>query len=84
MTSSWGSTFAWIDTSLGVTATEFLEGGSLADGNYAVFAQFYTAPADVEVNYALITAGGNFSFDILTSEMEISYGLLKVPTQVEL
>ena len=68
MTSSWGSTFAWIDVSLGFFPPEFLEGGSLADGNYAVFAQFFTAPADVEVNYALITAGGNFSFDILTSE----------------
>ena len=68
MLPTWESTFAWIDISLGATATEFLEGGSLADGNYAVYAQFYTAPADVEVNYALITSGGNFSFDILTSE----------------
>ena len=68
MTGAWVDTFAWIDTSLGVTNMELLEGEMLADGNYAIFAQFFTAAADVVVTYALQTAGGNFSFDLLTTQ----------------
>ena len=40
MTPSWESTFAWIDVSAGILSTEFLEGGSLADGNYAFLHNF--------------------------------------------
>ena len=68
MTATWGDTFAWIDTSLGVTNSEFLQGDMLADGNYAIFVQFFTPAADVTVTYALQSAGGDFSFDLLTSE----------------
>ena len=68
MTPTWGDTFAWIDTSLGVTNAELLEGEMLADGNYAIFVQFFTPAADVMVNYALQTAGGDFSFDLLTTQ----------------
>jgi hypothetical protein len=67
MTSSWGDTFDWIDTSLNFFPPEFLE-GMLDDGNYAIYAQFYTAQTPVSVNYALETAGGTFSFDLLTTE----------------
>lgn len=68
MTAVWGDTFAWIDTSLGVTNLEVLEGDMLADGNYAILAQFFTPATDVMVNYSLQTAGGDFSFDLLTAE----------------
>lgn len=67
MTNAWLDTFAWIDTSLGVTNVETLE-GSLDDGNYAIYAQFFTGAADVNVTYAIETAAGNFSFDLLTTE----------------
>lgn len=67
MTSFWGDTYDWIDTSLGVTNVETLE-GSLDDGNYAILAAFYTAPTDVNINIALQTAAGDFSFDLLASE----------------
>ncbi len=67
MTSSWGDTFDWIDISLNFFPPEFLE-GMLDDGNYAIYAQFYTAQTPVSVNYALVTAGGTFSFDLLTTE----------------
>jgi hypothetical protein len=67
MSSAWVDTYAWIDTSLGITNLEFLE-GTLDDGNYAIAAAFYTSPTDVIVNYSLQTASGDYSFDLLTSE----------------
>jgi len=67
MTPAWGDTYAWIDISLNFFPPEFLE-GMINDGNYAIFAQFYSPPANVTVNYAVVTAGGNFSFDLLTSQ----------------
>ena len=67
MTSSWVDTYNWLDTSLGITNLETLE-ASLDDGNYAILAAFYTSPTDVNVNYALQTSAGEFSFELLTSE----------------
>lgn len=66
MTSSWVDTYAWVDTSLGF-ADEFLE-GELVDGNYAIYAAFYTTATDVNVNCDMETAAGNFVFDILATE----------------
>ena len=68
MTAGWADTFAWIDTSLGVTNAEFLEGSELPDGNYAIFVQFFTGAADVTVTYAIQCAGGDFTFDLLTTQ----------------
>ena len=67
MTSAWGDTFDWIDTSLNFFPPEFLE-GTLDDGNYAIYVAWWTSPANVSVNYSIVTAGGNFSFDLLTSQ----------------
>ena len=66
MTSSWVDTYAWVDTSLGFAA-EFLE-GELVDGNYAIYAAFYTTATDVNVNCDMETAAGNFVLDILATE----------------
>ena len=66
MTSSWVDTYAWVDTSLGF-ADEFLE-GELVDGNYAIYAAFYTTATDVNVNCDMETAAGNFVLDILATE----------------
>jgi hypothetical protein len=66
MTASWGDTFDFIDTSLGIR-DEFLE-GTLDDGNYAIYAQFYTAATDVNVNCDMVTAAGNFVLDVLATE----------------
>ena len=66
MTASWGDTFDFIDTSLGIQ-DEFLE-GTLDDGNYAIYAQFYTAATDVNVNCDMVTAAGNFVLDVLATE----------------
>jgi len=66
MTSSWVDTFDFIDTSLGF-ASEFLE-GQLADGNYAIYAQFFTQPTDVNVNCDMETAAGDFVLDVLAAE----------------
>ena len=66
MTATWADTFAWIDIAVGVTNLEVLEGSMLANGNYAIFVAFFTPATDVMVNYALQTAGGDFSFDLLT------------------
>ena len=66
MTSSWADTFDWVDTSLGFAA-ESLE-GQLDDGNYAIYAQFYTPATDVNVNCDMVTAAGNFVLDVLAEE----------------
>ena len=66
MTSSWADTFDFIDTSFGFAA-ESLE-GKLGDGNYAIYAQFYTAATDVNVNCDMVTDGGDFVLDVLAEE----------------
>lgn len=66
MTSTWGDTFAWIDTSIGITNMEFVE-GLLADGNYALFIQHFTAATSVDVQFDIVTAAGPFTFNVNTS-----------------
>lgn len=66
MTAGWGDTFAWIDTSLGITNSEFVE-GLLADGNYALFIQHFTAATSVDVDFNLVTAAGPFSYTVNTT-----------------
>lgn len=67
MTAGWADTFAWIDTSIGTTNLEFVEGSELVDGNYALFIQHFTAPADVEVSFAISSAAGNFTYNVSTT-----------------
>ncbi|MEQ6122670.1 hypothetical protein AAON49_00550 [Pseudotenacibaculum sp. MALMAid0570] len=64
MTATWADTFAWIDTSLGVTNTEVLEGSPLADGNYAIYFQYFGASAPEDVNVSMVTGAGILSTDI--------------------
>ena len=67
MTPIWGDTYDWIDISTELTNLETLE-GVLADGNYAILYQFATgtAPTEVNINIAMQTAAGDFSFDVTT------------------
>ncbi len=67
MTAAWGSTFAWIDTSLGVTNTEILEGSPLPDGNYAIFFQYFGAAAPEDVTVEMLTAIG-----VLTTNINVT------------
>lgn len=66
MTAAWGDTFAWIDTSLGITNSEFVE-GLIADGNYALFIQHFTTAASVDVQFDSVTAAGPFTHNVNTS-----------------
>jgi len=66
MTAGWGDTFAWIDTSLGVTNQEMVEGSELTDGNYALFVEHFTAAAPVDISFDISSAGGDFNFSLLT------------------
>ncbi|MBL4605768.1 MAG: hypothetical protein JKY02_08960 [Flavobacteriaceae bacterium] len=66
MTAAWGDTFAWIDTSLGITNTEFVE-GLLVDGNYALFIQHFTAASSVDVQFDSLTAAGPFTHNVNTT-----------------
>lgn len=66
MTGAWGDTFAWIDTSVGVTNQEIVTADGLPNGNYALFIQHFTPAADVNFSFTIESAGGNFSFDLLT------------------
>lgn len=66
MTGTWADTFAWIDVSVGVTNQEFVEGSELADGNYALFIQHFTAAADVDFTFTIESAGGDFFFELST------------------
>lgn len=64
MTSTWADGGTWLDTSLGVTNTEILEGSPLADGNYAIFFQYFGAAAPEDVNISMLTALGVLTADI--------------------
>ena len=66
MTATWADTFAWIDTSIGVTNSEFVE-GLLPDGNYALFIQHFTTATSVDVQFESVTAAGPFSHNVNTS-----------------
>ena len=70
MTSSWGWSGNTLDSSAGVTNEENVS-GMLADGNYALWVfewPFNTFSNPVDINFDIVTAGGNFSFAIDAQE----------------
>lgn len=70
MTSSWGWSGNTLDSSAGVTNVETVS-GILADGNYALWViefPFGTFSNPVDINFDIVTAGGNFSFAIDAQE----------------
>ena len=66
MTSSWGWAGNTLDSSAGVTNEENVS-DMLADGNYALWVFEWpnnTFSNPVDINFDIVTAGGNFSFSI--------------------
>lgn len=66
MTSSWGWSGNTLDSSAGITNEENVS-GMLDDGNYALWVFEWpqnTFSNPVDINFDIVTAGGNFSFTI--------------------
>ena len=66
MTSSWGWSGNTLDSSAGITNEENVS-DMLADGNYALWVFEWpqnTFSNPVDINFDIVTAGGNFSFTI--------------------
>jgi len=79
MTSSWGWSGNTLDSSAGITNEENVS-DMLADGNYALWVFEWpqnTFSNPVDINFDIVTAGGNFSFTINAQDFGLQLWLTK-------